>query len=139
MAVEKAGLIDYSNVEVARVLTTVKMVARARSRGNDLFSSGRFSEACSAYGEGLKYDSSNSVLYCNRAVCWSKLGQWEQSVEDCNQALKIQPNYTKALLRRAVSNAKVSTRVARNVWCSWFCLSSLIFLVCFFILWDAIA
>ncbi|KAB8495638.1 hypothetical protein FH972_025381 [Carpinus fangiana] len=107
VAAEKAGLIDYSNVEVARVLTTVKMVARARSRGNDLFSSGRFSEACSAYGEGLKYDSSNSVLYCNRAVCWSKLGQWEQSVEDCNQALKIQPNYTKALLRRAVSNAKL--------------------------------
>lgn len=83
------------------------MVAKARSQGNDLFSCGRFAEACAAYGEGLKYDSSNSVLYCNRAVCWSKLGQWEQSVEDCNQALKIQTHYTKALLRRAVSNAKV--------------------------------
>ncbi|PRQ50091.1 putative 43kDa postsynaptic protein [Rosa chinensis] len=106
-AVEKAGVIDYSNVEVTRVSNIVKMVAKARSQGNDLFSSGRFAEACAAYGEGLKYDSSNSVLYCNRAVCWSKLGQWEQSVEDCNQALKIQPHYTKALLRRAVSNAKL--------------------------------
>lgn len=107
-AAEKAGVIDYGNLEVSRVLKNVKMVARARSRGNDLFSSGRFDEACSAYGEGLEYDSSNSVLYCNRAVCWSKLGLWEKSVEDCNQALKIQPNYTKALLRRAVSNAKVN-------------------------------
>ncbi|PON96416.1 N-terminal acetyltransferase A, auxiliary subunit [Trema orientale] len=106
-AAEKAGLIDYSNLEVSRVLKNVKMVARARSWGNDLFSSGRFAEACSAYGEGLEYDGSNSVLYCNRAVCWSKLGLWEKSVEDCNQALKIQPNYTKALLRRAVSNAKL--------------------------------
>ncbi|GMN53971.1 hypothetical protein TIFTF001_023083 [Ficus carica] len=106
-AAEKAGLIDYSNLEVARMLNNVKMVAGARSRGNDLFSSGRFAEACSAYGEGLEYDSSNSVLYCNRAVCWSKLGLWEKSVEDCNRALKIQPNYTKALLRRAVSNAKL--------------------------------
>ncbi|XP_050380556.1 inactive TPR repeat-containing thioredoxin TTL3-like [Argentina anserina] len=106
-AVEKAGVIDYSNVEVTRVSNNVKMVAKARSQGNDLFSSGRFAEACAAYGEGLKYDNSNSVLYCNRAVCWSKLGQWEQSVEDCNQALKIQPHYTKALLRRAVSNAKL--------------------------------
>lgn len=106
-AAEKAGLIDYGNLEVARMLNNVKMVAGARSRGNDLFSSGRFAEACSAYGEGLEYDSSNSVLYCNRAVCWSKLGLWEKSVEDCNRALKIQPNYTKALLRRAVSNAKV--------------------------------
>ncbi|XP_048328224.2 inactive TPR repeat-containing thioredoxin TTL3 isoform X1 [Ziziphus jujuba] len=106
-AIERASLIDYSNVEITRVLSNVKMVARARSRGNDLFSCGRYSEACSAYGEGLKYDGSNSVLYCNRAVCWSKLGLWEQSVEDCNQALKIQPNYIKALLRRAVSNAKL--------------------------------
>ncbi|KAI4333859.1 hypothetical protein L6164_018616 [Bauhinia variegata] len=106
-AAEKASVIDYSNAQVVRVLNTVRIVARARSRGNDLFSSGRFSEACSAYGEGLKYDSSNYILYCNRAVCWSKLGLWEQSVEDCTQALNIQPNYTKALFRRAVSNEKL--------------------------------
>ncbi|OMO98868.1 Tetratricopeptide-like helical [Corchorus capsularis] len=106
-AAEKAGRIDYSNVEIAMLLNNVKMVARARTRGNEFFNAGRFSEACSAYGEGLRYDSSNSVLYCNRAVCWSKLGLWEKSVEDCNQALKIQPNYIKALLRRAASNAKL--------------------------------
>ncbi|XAR49551.1 hypothetical protein NMG60_11032797 [Bertholletia excelsa] len=106
-AAEKAGTIDYSNIEVAMLLNNVKLVIRARSRGKELFDSGRFAEACAAYGEGLKYDLSNSILYCNRAVCWSKLGQWEQSVEDCNRALKIQPNYTKALLRRAVSNAKL--------------------------------
>lgn len=104
---EKAGLLDYSNVEIASVLTNVKMVVRARTRGNNLFSSGRYSEACSAYGEGLKYDSYSSILYCNRAICWSKMGLWENSIEDCNVALRIQPNYTKALLRRAVSNEKL--------------------------------
>ncbi|TYI63175.1 hypothetical protein E1A91_D09G001600v1 [Gossypium mustelinum] len=106
-AAEKARRIDYNNVEIAVVLNNVKMVARARSQGNDFFNAGRYAEACSAYGEGLKYDSSSSVLYCNRAVCWSKLGLWEKSVEDCNQALRIQPNYLKALLRRAASNAKL--------------------------------
>lgn len=105
---EKAALIDYSNADVAMLLSNVKMAARARNRGNDLFSSGKYSEASSAYGEGLKYDASNPVLYCNRAVCWSKLGLWEKSVEDCNQALRIQPNYTKALFRRAASNGKVN-------------------------------
>lgn len=109
LAAERAGKIDFNNLEVANLLSTVKMVARARSRGFDLFSSGRYTEACTAYGEGLKYDSSNHVLYCNRAVCWAKIGLWEQSVQDCNQALNIQPNYTKALLRRAASNAKVKT------------------------------
>ncbi|OAY60714.1 inactive TPR repeat-containing thioredoxin TTL3 [Manihot esculenta] len=104
---EKAGLIDYSNIDIAMVLTNFKMAARARKHGNDLFSSGKYAEASSAYGEGLRYDSSNPVLHCNRAVCWSKLGLWEKSIEDCTQALRIQPNYTKALFRRAASNEKL--------------------------------
>ncbi|XP_059442433.1 TPR repeat-containing thioredoxin TTL1 [Corylus avellana] len=106
-AAEKAGQIDARNVEVAVMLKNVKLVSRARARGNDLFKSERFTEACSAYGEGLRLDPSNSLLYCNRAACWFKLGLWERSVEDCNHALSIQPTYTKALLRRAASNSKL--------------------------------
>ncbi|KAK4285881.1 hypothetical protein QN277_002513 [Acacia crassicarpa] len=106
-AAEKAGLIDPRNIEVAVLLSNVRMVARARARGNDLFKSERFTEASSAYEEGLRLDPSNAVLHCNRAACWFKLGQWERSIEDCNQALHIQPNYTKALLRRAASNSKL--------------------------------
>ncbi|KAL5565071.1 hypothetical protein UlMin_028235 [Ulmus minor] len=106
-AAEKAGQIDPRNIEVAVLLNNVRLVARARARGNDLFKSERFTEACSAYGDGLKLDFLNPVLYCNRAACWFKLGMWEKSIEDCNQALLIQPNYTKALLRRAASNSKL--------------------------------
>ncbi|XP_021773775.1 TPR repeat-containing thioredoxin TTL1-like [Chenopodium quinoa] len=104
---EKAGKIDPRNIEVAKLLNNVRLVARARARGNDLFKSERFTEACAAYGEGLKLDPSNSVLFCNRAACWFKLGMWEKSIEDCNSALRIHPNYTKALLRRAASNSKL--------------------------------
>jgi len=89
------------------MLNTVKSVARARSHGNELFKSGNFAEASTAYGEGLRYDPSNPVLYCNRAVCRSKLEQWERSIEDCNEALRIHPSHVKALLRRAVSYVKV--------------------------------
>jgi len=107
-AAEKARQIDPGNVEISKILNNVRLVARARAQGNELFNLGKFAEACIAYGEGLMYDPSNSVLYCNRAACRSKLGQWERSVEDCNEALRIKPNYTKALLRRAESNGKVS-------------------------------
>ncbi|KAG6689138.1 hypothetical protein I3843_11G157100 [Carya illinoinensis] len=106
-AAEKAVQIDPRNVEVAVLLTNVRLVARARARGNDLFKSERFTEACLAYEEGLRIEPSNSVLYCNRAACFFKLGLWERSIEDCNRALSIQPNYTKALLRRAASNSKL--------------------------------
>ncbi|KAK9688824.1 hypothetical protein RND81_09G013500 [Saponaria officinalis] len=104
---EKAGMIDPRNVEVAKLLNTVRLVARARARGNELFNSERLTEACAAYGEGLKLDPSNSVLYGNRAACWYKLGMWDRSIEDCNHALRIHPNYTKALLRRAAANNKL--------------------------------
>ncbi|GER29168.1 tetratricopeptide repeat-containing family protein [Striga asiatica] len=106
-AIEKAKEMDPHNVEISSLVNNVKLVCRARARGNDLFRSERFTEACSAYGEGLRLNPSNSVLYCNRAACWYKLGQWEKSVDDCNQALHFQPNYTKALLRRALSNSKL--------------------------------
>ncbi|CAN0921742.1 TPR repeat-containing thioredoxin TTL1 [Linum grandiflorum] len=106
-AAERAAQIDPRNIEVAILLKNVRLVSRSRARGNDLFKSERFTEACAAYGEGLKVDPSNAVLYCNRAACWYKLGMWERSIEDCNQALRIQPNYMKALLRRAASNSKL--------------------------------
>ncbi|KAJ4896143.1 TPR repeat-containing thioredoxin TTL4 [Raphanus sativus] len=106
---ERAMKIDHSNnnPEVVSVFNNVTNVAKARTRGNELFTSGRYSEASVAYGEGLKFDAFNSVLYCNRAACWFKLGVWDQSVDDCNQALRIQPGYTKALLRRAASYGKL--------------------------------
>ncbi|KAL2466780.1 TPR repeat-containing thioredoxin TTL1 [Abeliophyllum distichum] len=106
-AIEKAGKVDPRNVEISVMLNNVRLVVRARDRGNDLFKSERFTEACSAYGEGLRLDPFNSVLYCNRAACWFKLGQWQRAVDDCNQALCFQPNYIKALLRRAASNCKL--------------------------------
>ncbi|KAG2625436.1 hypothetical protein PVAP13_3KG207312 [Panicum virgatum] len=104
---EKARLIDRGNSEVEVIVNNVRLVAMARTQGNDLFKAGKFAEASIAYGEGLKYDPSNPVLYCNRAACWSKLGRWVKAVEDCNEALRVQPNYTKALLRRAASYAKL--------------------------------
>uniref|UniRef100_A0A1J3K4Q6 Inactive TPR repeat-containing thioredoxin TTL3 n=1 Tax=Noccaea caerulescens TaxID=107243 RepID=A0A1J3K4Q6_NOCCA len=104
---ERAVMLDQTNPELVSVSNNVKMVVKARTRGNELFSSGRYSEASVAYGDGLMHDYSNSVLYCNRAACWYKLGLWEKSVEDCNQAVKIHPIYIKALLRRAASYGKL--------------------------------
>ncbi|KAG8045701.1 hypothetical protein GUJ93_ZPchr0008g12097 [Zizania palustris] len=105
--IDKARIIDPGNVEVVTMHNNVKAVASARSLGNELFNSGKVSEACLAYGEGLKHHPVNPVLYCNRAACRFKLGQWEKSIEDCNEALNIQPNSLKALLRRAASYSKM--------------------------------
>jgi len=90
------------------VLRKARAVSAARAKGTELFKASRFSEACVAYGEGLEHDPYNSVLLCNRAACRSKLGLFEKAVEDCNAALHVRPSYTKARLRRADCNAKVT-------------------------------
>ncbi|XP_010479885.1 PREDICTED: TPR repeat-containing thioredoxin TTL1-like [Camelina sativa] len=107
IAAEKASQIDPRCNEIAMLHNTVTLVARARARGNDLYKSERYTEASSAYAEGLRLDPCNAVLYCNRAACWFKLGMWERSIKDCNKALRYQPRYTKPLLRRAASNSKM--------------------------------
>lgn len=104
---EKAKHLDSSNMEVIAMLNNVRSVAHARAQGTGFFKSGNYAEASTAYGEGLRYDPSNPVLLCNRAVCRAKLGQWERSIEDCSEALRIQPKHVKSLLRRAASYAKL--------------------------------
>ncbi|CAH2043391.1 unnamed protein product [Thlaspi arvense] len=106
-AIQRAGKLDGNNREVTMVLRRAQAVTQARFRGNELFKAGRYQEACAAYGEGLDHDPRNSVLLCNRAACLSKLGQFEQSVEDCTAAISVRPGYRKARLRRADCNAKI--------------------------------
>ncbi|KAJ0097793.1 hypothetical protein Patl1_27274 [Pistacia atlantica] len=89
------------------VMRKARAVAGARSKGNELFKGGKFTDACVAYGEGLDHDRYNSVLLCNRAACRSKLGHFEKAIEDCTVALNMRPNYSKARLRRADCNAKL--------------------------------
>lgn len=104
---EKALEIDPQNTEVETLYRNVKLIVRARDRGNDLYESERYTEARSAYAEGLKFDPSNATLYCHRADCFFKVGMWESSIEDCNHALLILPSYTKPRLQRAASYIKV--------------------------------
>lgn len=99
---------DHNNREVSAVIRRVKAVASARNEGNKFFKASKYADACAAYGEGLHHDPMNAILLCNRAGCYSKLGQWEKAIEDCNTVLNLKPSYAKARLRRADCFAKVS-------------------------------
>jgi len=111
-AIQRAGKLDGNNREVIMISRRAQAVTEARFKGNELFKSGRFQEACAAYGEGLDHDPRNSVLLCNRAACRSKLGQFDKSIEDCTAALSVRPGYGKARLRRADCNAKVTIKTS---------------------------
>ncbi|GMI94145.1 tetratricopeptide repeat 14 [Hibiscus trionum] len=106
-AIQRAVNLDPNNREASSVMRKARAVAEARSSGNEHFKASKFSEACTAYVQGLDHDPHNSVLLCNRAACWSKLGQFEKAIEDCTHALNLRAGYTKARLRRADCNSKL--------------------------------
>lgn len=106
--VEKASEMDPRNSEIETLIRNVRMVVRARDRGNALYGSERYTEARGAYAEGLKFDPYNATLFGHRADCFFKVGMWESSIEDCSHALLILPSYTKARRQRAASYGKVT-------------------------------
>ncbi|KAG2309771.1 hypothetical protein Bca52824_029519 [Brassica carinata] len=105
--IEKASEMEPRNSEIETFYRNVRMIVRARDRGNALYGSERYTEASAAYAEGLKFDPYNATLFGHRAECFFKVGMWESSIEDCSHALLILPSYTKARRQRAASYSKL--------------------------------
>ena len=73
--------------------------------GNAAFKAGNLDKAYKLYSDALLIDpfnrTTNAKLYFNRATVASRLKKTAESISDCDKALDLDPNYTKALLRRA--------------------------------------
>lgn len=84
---------------------------KLKANGNNLFKESKFSEAVKTYQEALSicplcYAKERSIMYSNRAACRLHLEQYELAIKDCTKAVELNPQYLKALLRRAELNEK---------------------------------
>nr|GMC48737.1 TPR repeat-containing thioredoxin TTL1-like [Ipomoea batatas] len=95
-AIERAKQIDCQNVEVSVLLNNVRLVTQARTRGNDLFKSERFTEACAAYGEGLSL----------------QLERWAEAVRDYEALRSEFPHDTK--VAESLFHAQVALKKSRG-------------------------
>jgi len=86
-------------------LQKAKSLKTKKEEGNAAFKAGKLEDAYKLYSEALQIDpfnrSTNAKLYFNRATVAAKLKKIAESIADCDKALELDPNYTKALLRRA--------------------------------------
>jgi tetratricopeptide (TPR) repeat protein len=80
----------------------------AKTIGNSLFGVGRYDIAAEFYGRAIALTPGDSEekanYYSNRAACRQQIHDYKGVIDDANQALNINPNHVKALLRRAIAH-----------------------------------
>ncbi|KAJ9141238.1 hypothetical protein P3X46_031799 [Hevea brasiliensis] len=86
----------------------------AKLEGNRLFGDGQYEEALLKYDAALQvaldvpsFVELRSMCHANRAVCFLKLGKYEDTIKECTKALELTPSYMKALLRRGEAHEKL--------------------------------
>ena len=76
-------------------------VDELRGQGNVAVKNERYEEAINLYCSAIDLTSHDHRLFANRALCYLKLGQPQQALDDCDKCLLLCPRYSKALQRKA--------------------------------------
>ncbi|CAF0836289.1 unnamed protein product [Brachionus calyciflorus] len=86
--------------------TPLEIAVEKKNQGNVFFQAGKFDKAVECYSEAIENcpnEDKNELpkFFQNRAAAYENLKNYEKVVEDCTDALSLDPNYEKALTRRS--------------------------------------
>ncbi|KAK0378395.1 mitochondrial import receptor subunit tom-70 [Colletotrichum limetticola] len=77
-----------------------KYAAKLKDVGNQAYGGKDYNKAIDLYSQAILCKA-NPIFYSNRAACYNALGNWDKVVEDTTAAINLDPEYVKALNRRA--------------------------------------
>ncbi|XP_043938220.1 tetratricopeptide repeat protein 1 [Protopterus annectens] len=77
-----------------------------KKEGNDRFKETAYTEAETCYTEALRicpycFQKERAILYSNRGAARMKQSREEEAIKDCSKAIELNPDYIRAILRRA--------------------------------------
>ncbi|KAL5035473.1 hypothetical protein BDEG_23429 [Batrachochytrium dendrobatidis JEL423] len=73
----------------------------AREKGNELFKAHDYVNAVKQYSDAIKRNPEDPRNFSNRAACYTKLMALPEADKDCDAAIKLDPNFLKAYIRKA--------------------------------------
>lgn len=95
--------------------STEELAKQYKLDGNESFKQKKFQDAIAGYTKGLSYLEKEldetaelkSVLYSNRAACYVMMKQYQKAINDCKEALRINPKNMRARQRMEESLYKL--------------------------------
>ncbi|CAD8111816.1 unnamed protein product [Paramecium sonneborni] len=99
--VKKQAQIDVEKWAENPTLEKNKRLAeQEKIKGNEALKSNDLKEAINYYTQSIQFDRQMAASYCNRALVYLKLKEYQNVINDCDYAIALQADYTKAYHRR---------------------------------------
>jgi DnaJ family protein C protein 7 len=103
---------SMDNQKFRKLLQMIKETESEKEKANLIFKQGEFDQAINCYSKILSLDPNNKIfnatIYGNRALCFQKKNKLLEALADVNSAIDLNPNYSKAYLRRGNINMSLT-------------------------------
>ncbi|GAB5589674.1 hypothetical protein Unana1_04574 [Umbelopsis nana] len=85
--------------------------------GNKYFAEHDYRHAIQEYSTAIIKDSTQVTYFTNRALCYSKLEQWDEAIQDCRRAIELDSHTVKGyyLLGNALIEKKMFTEALSSL------------------------
>ncbi len=96
------------------LIKNIEEALKFKEEGNELFRNKEYEDASEIYSKAIDYCPNDDInkenlatFFGNRAACYFAMNEYDLTIEDCTEALKLKENYTKVLVRRSQAYEKV--------------------------------
>ncbi|KAG6156213.1 TOM (translocase of outer membrane) complex component [Claviceps purpurea] len=103
--VESEEELPEVNEESVKILTPEQReqyAAKLKQAGNRAYGDKAYNKAIGFYSQAILCKP-DPVFYSNRAACYSAMSEWDKVVDDTTAAINMDPEYIKAINRRATA------------------------------------
>ncbi|KAI3203163.1 hypothetical protein CBS147311_4264 [Penicillium roqueforti] len=102
--------LDPDMKQAIKLLRIVQKLSRTKEEGNTAYKARDYRRAIDLWAQALEVDPSNKDMNAkilgNRAQAYINLKEYDSAIQDCTEALRLDPGYTKAMKYRAKAQGK---------------------------------